>query len=56
VALPNQISGERVGLFVQIARCRRLAKPVVDEATAQQLLAPAAEYEQQLNSRPHQHQ
>ena len=54
--LPNQISGERVDLLVQIARCRRLAKQVVDEATAQQLLALAAEYEQQLNSRPHQHQ
>jgi hypothetical protein len=40
----------------KIARCRRLAKQIDDEATAQQLLALDAEYEQQLNSRPHQHQ
>ncbi len=52
MALPNQISGERVDLLVQIARCRRLAKRAVDEATAQQLLALAAEHEEQLNSHP----
>jgi hypothetical protein len=49
-------AGERVDLLVQIARCRRLAKQIVDEATAQQLLALAAGYEEQLNSHPHQHQ
>jgi hypothetical protein len=48
--LPNQISSERADLLVQIARCGRLAKEVHDRATAEKLLALAAEYEQRLNT------
>jgi hypothetical protein len=47
--LPNQISNERADLLVQIARCRRLAKEVYDQATVKKLLELAAEYEQRLN-------
>jgi hypothetical protein len=49
--MPNQID-EPAGLLEQIARCRRLAKEVHDQATVQKLLALAAEYEQKLNARP----
>jgi hypothetical protein len=34
----------------QIARCRRLAKEVSDQATMEKLLALAAQYEQQLKT------
>jgi hypothetical protein len=47
--MPNQID-EPAGLLEQIARCRRLAKEVHDQATMEKLLALAAEYEQRLNS------
>ena len=46
---PNQID-EPAALLEQIARCRRLAKEVYDQATAEKLLALAAEYEQRLSS------
>jgi hypothetical protein len=45
--MPNQIDAP-ASLREQIERCRRLAKTVADEATTQQLLALAAEYERQL--------
>jgi hypothetical protein len=47
--MPNQIEGEHTGLLEQIARCRRLAKEVHDQPTAERLLALAAEYEKRLN-------
>jgi hypothetical protein len=49
--MPNQID-EPGRLLEQIARCRRLAKEVHDQATVQTLLGLAAEYEQKLNARP----
>ena len=48
--MPNQIDGEHSGLLEQIARCRRLAKEVHDQATVDSLLALAAEYEQQVKA------
>jgi hypothetical protein len=50
--LPNQISSERADLFVQIARCRRLAYQIGDRETTDRLLALAVEYEQRLNAPP----
>jgi hypothetical protein len=47
--MPNQID-EPPGLLEQIARCRRLAKEVHDQATVQMLLSLAAEYEQKLTA------
>jgi hypothetical protein len=48
--LPNQVDSEHAGLLEQIARCRRLAKEVHDQATVEKLLALAAEYEQRLRA------
>jgi hypothetical protein len=51
--MPNQIDGEHTGLLEQIARCRRLAKEIHDQATVEGLLALAAEYEKRLQSSQH---
>jgi hypothetical protein len=48
--MPNQIEGEHAGLLEQIARCRRLAKEIHDQPTAERLLALAIEYEQRLKA------
>ena len=48
-AMPSQMS-ERSDLAEQIARCRRLANAITDQATVQLLLAMAIEYELRLNS------
>jgi hypothetical protein len=45
--MPNQID-EPAYLLEQIARCRRLAKGLRDEATVERLLGLAAEYEQRI--------
>jgi hypothetical protein len=47
-AMPSQMS-ERSDLAEQIARCRRLANAITDQATVQLLLAMAIEYELRLN-------
>jgi hypothetical protein len=47
---PNQIDGEHTGLLEQIARCRRLAKEVPDQRTAETLMALAVEYELRLKA------
>jgi hypothetical protein len=49
--LPNQVDSEHAGLLEQIARCRRLAKQVHDQATSERPLALAAEYEQRFKTR-----
>jgi hypothetical protein len=46
--MPNQIREGRADLMIKIERARRLAKEVPDHATAQRLLALAAEYERKL--------
>jgi hypothetical protein len=46
---PNQID-EPAYLLEQIARCRRLAKGLRDEATVERLLGLAAEYEQRMKA------
>jgi chorismate mutase len=46
--MPGQMS-ERSDLAEQIARCRRLANAITDEATVQLLLAMAIEYELRLD-------
>jgi hypothetical protein len=51
--MPNQIDGEHTGLLEQIARCRRLAKEIQDQATVERLLALAAEYEKRLQGSQH---
>src|SRR5207249_11915879 len=47
-AMPSQMS-ERSDLAEQIARCRRLANAITDQATVQLLLAMAIEYELRLD-------
>jgi hypothetical protein len=47
--MPNQMS-ERSDLSEQIARCRRLAKDITDQATVQKLLALAVEYQLRLDA------
>jgi hypothetical protein len=51
--MPNQIEDEHTGLLEQIAKCRRLAKDIHDQPTAERLLALAIEYEQQLKAAQH---
>jgi len=46
--MPNQMS-ERSDLLEQIARCRRLANDITDQATIQKLLALAMEYQLRLD-------
>jgi hypothetical protein len=46
--MPSE-TNERSDLADQIARCRRLADSLTDQATVQQLLAMAVEYQVRLD-------